>query len=71
MTTDIERELCQICAEKNHLDFLTRRVGELDHRVRELEDEIEMMNRDQLSLIFLCSVATTLCMTLSIAMLVI
>lgn len=57
--------------EKNHLDFLTRRVGELDHRVRELEDEIERMNRDQLSLIFLCTVATTLCMTLSIAMLVI
>lgn len=57
--------------EKNHLDFLTRRVGELDHRLRELEDEMERMNRDQLSLIFLCTVATTLCMTLSIAMLVI
>lgn len=57
--------------EKNHLDFLTRRVGELEHRVRELEEEMEMMKRDQLSLIFLCTVATTLCMTLSIAMLVI
>lgn len=57
--------------EKNHLDFLTRRVGELEHRLRELEDEMERMNRDQLSLIFLCTVATTLCMTLSIAMLVI
>lgn len=57
--------------EKNHLAFLTRRVGELEHRLRELEDEMERMNRDQLSLIFLCTVATTLCMTLSIAMLVI
>ena len=57
--------------EKNHLDFLTRRVGELEHRVRELEEEMEMMKRDQLSLIFLCTVATTLCMTLSIVMLVI
>ena len=56
---------------KNHREFLTRRVGELEHRVRELEDEMERMNRDQLSLIFLCTVATTLCMTLSIAMLVI
>ena len=57
--------------ENNHLDFLTRRVGEMEHRVRELEEEMERMNRDQLSLIFLCTVATTLCMTLSIAMLVI
>ena len=57
--------------ENNHLTFLTRRVGELEHRVHELEDEMERMNRDQLSLIFLCTVATTLCMTLSIAILVI
>lgn len=57
--------------EKNRFDFLTRRVGELEHRLRELEDEMERMNRDQLSLIFLCTVATTLCMILSIAMLVI
>ena len=56
--------------EKNHLAFLTRRIGELEHRLRELEDEMERMNRDQLSLIFLCTVATTLCMTLSIAMMV-
>lgn len=56
--------------EKNHLDFLTRRVGELEHRVRELEEELDRMNKDQLSLIFLCSVATVLCMTLSVVMLV-
>lgn len=51
--------------------LLSRRIGELEHRLRELEDEMERMNRDQLSLIFLCTVATTLCMTLSMVMLVI
>lgn len=56
---------------EHYLEFLRQRVGELEHRVHELEDEIESMNRDQLSLIFLCTVATTLCMTFSIAMLVI
>lgn len=57
--------------EKNRIDFLIRRVGQLEDRVYELEDELDRMNRDQLSLIFLCSVATTLCMTMTIAMLVI
>ena len=44
-----------------------------DHEgeIQELREELETMRRDQLSLIFLCTVATTLCMTLSIAMLVI
>ena len=59
------------CFPEKYLAFLSQRVGELEHRVRGLEDEMEMMNRDQLSLIFLCTVATTLCMVLSIAMLVI
>ena len=53
------------------LNHLSRRIGVLEDRVQELEDELDRMNRDQLSLIFLCTVATTLCMTLSIAMLVI
>ena len=53
-----------------YLNLLSRRIGVLEDRVQELEDEVERMNRDQLSLIFLCTVATTLCMTLSIAMLV-
>ena len=57
--------------QEHYLDFLRQRVGELEHRVYGLEMEVERMNRDQLSLIFLCTVATTLCMTLSIAMLVI
>lgn len=54
-----------------YLNLLSRRIGVLEDRVQELEDELDRMNRDQLSLIFLCTVATTLCMTLSIAMLVI
>ena len=53
-----------------YLNHLSRRIGVLEDRVQELEDEIERMNRDQLSLIFLCTVATTLCMTLSIVTLV-
>lgn len=51
--------------------FLIERLKEVEDRLYRLEDEVERMNRDQLSLIFLCTVATTLCMTLSIAMLVI
>ena len=54
-----------------YLNHLSRRIGVLEDRVQELEDEIERMNRDQLSLIFLCTVATVLCMTLSMVMLVI
>lgn len=54
-----------------YLNLLSRRIGVLEDRVQELEDELDRMNRDQLSLIFLCTVATTLCMTLSIATLVI
>lgn len=54
-----------------YLNHLSRRIGELEDRVRELEDELDRMNRDQLSLIFLCTVATVLCMTLSMVMLVI
>ena len=54
-----------------YLNHLSRRIGVFEDRVQELEDELDRMNRDQLSLIFLCTVATTLCMTLSIAMLVI
>ena len=51
--------------------FLIERLGEVEDRLYTLEDEIERMNRDQLSLIFLCTVATVLCMTLSMVMLVI
>lgn len=51
--------------------FLIERLMEVEDRLYTMEDEMERMNRDQLSLIFLCTVATTLCMTLSIAMLVI
>lgn len=51
-------------------DGLRSKVDELERRVHELEDELDRMNRDQLSLIFLCTVATTLCMTLSIVTLV-
>ena len=51
--------------------FLIERLREVEDRLYTLEDEIERMNRDQLSLIFLCTVATTLCMTLSIVTLVI
>lgn len=54
-----------------YLNLLSRRIGVLEDRVHELEDELDRMNRDQLSLIFLCSVATVLCMTLSMVMLVI
>lgn len=50
--------------------FLVERLGEVEDRQYRLEDEMERMNRDQLSLIFLCTVATTLCMTLSIAMMI-
>ena len=53
-----------------YLNHLSRRIGVLEDRVQELEDELDRMNRDQLSLIFLCTVATTLCMTLSIAMII-
>ena len=56
---------------EHYLEFLRQRVGELEHKVYGLEMEVERMNRDQLSLIFLCTVATTMCMALSIAMLVI
>ena len=51
--------------------FLIERLREVEDRLYTLEDEIERMNRDQLSLIFLCTVATVLCMTLSMVMLVI
>ena len=51
--------------------FLIERLREVEDRLYTLEDEIERMNRDQLSLIFLCTVATTMCMTLSMVMLVI
>lgn len=51
-------------------DGLRSKVDELERRVHELEDELDRMNRDQLSLIFLCTVATVLCMTLSVVMLV-
>ena len=53
------------------IQFLIERLREDEDRLCTLEDEVERINRDQLSLIFLCTVATTLCMTLSIAMLVI
>ena len=54
-----------------YLNLLSRRIGVLEDRVQELEEELDRMNRDQMSIIFLCAVATTMCMTLSIAMLVI
>ena len=54
-----------------YLNLLSRRIGVLEDRVQELEDELDRMNRDQLSLIFLCSVATTLCMVFCISLLVI
>ena len=50
--------------------FLVERLREVEDRQYRLEDEIERMNRDQLSLIFLCTVATTLCMVFCIALLV-
>ena len=50
--------------------LLVERLREVEDRQYRLEDEMERMNRDQLSLIFLCTVATTLCMTLSIAMMI-
>lgn len=53
-----------------YLNLLSRRIGVLEDRVHELEDELDRMNRDQLSLIFLCSVATVLCMTISMAVMV-
>lgn len=53
-----------------YLNHLSRRIGVLEDRVQELEDELDRMNRDQLSLIFLCSVATVLCMTISMAAMV-
>lgn len=55
---------------EHYIEFLRQSVGELEHRVHELEEELDRMNKDQLSLIFLCSVATVLCMTLSVVMLV-
>ena len=51
--------------------FLIERLREVEDRLYTMEDEMERMNRDQLSLIFLCTVATTMCMTLSMVMLVI
>lgn len=57
--------------DRNLTHFLIERLREVEDRLYTMEDEVERMNRDQLSLIFLCTVATTLCMTLSIAMLVI
>lgn len=66
-----EKDEARVSFLEHYADFLSQRVGELEHRVYGLEMEVERMNRDQLSLIFLCTVATTLCMTLSIAMLVI
>ena len=58
--------------DDSHLThFLIERLREIEDRLYTLEDEMERMNRDQLSLIFLCTVATILCMTLSIVMLVI
>ena len=66
-----ERDEARISFLEHYLEFLRQRVGELENRVYGLEMEVERMNRDQLSLIFLCTVATTMCMTLSIAMLVI
>ena len=36
-----------------------------------MEDELDRMNRDQMSIIFLCAVATTLCMIFCISLLVI
>lgn len=56
--------------DRHLIHFLVERLGEVEDRLYTLEDEIERMNRDQLSLIFLCTVATTLCMTLSIVTLV-
>lgn len=53
-----------------YLNHLSRRIGVLEDRVQELEDELDRMNRDQLSLIFLCSVVTVLCMTISMAAMV-
>ena len=50
--------------------ILIERLREVEDRLYTMEDEMERMNRDQLSLIFLCTVATTLCMTLSIAMMI-
>lgn len=41
-----------------------------DEEIHELREELETMRRDQLSLIFLCSVATVLCMTISMAAMV-
>ena len=57
--------------DRNLTHFLIERLREVEDRLYTLEDEMERMNRDQLSLIFLCTVATTLCMTLSIVTLVI
>lgn len=59
------------CFPEKYLAFLSQRVGELEHMVHELEEELDRINRDQLSLIFLCTVATTLCMVFCIALLVI
>lgn len=57
--------------DDSHLtQFLIERLREVEDRQYRLEDEMERMNRDQLSLIFLCTVATTLCMTLSIVMMI-
>lgn len=57
--------------DDSHLTyFLIERLREVEDRLYTMEDEMERMNRDQLSLIFLCTVATTLCMTLSIAMMI-
>lgn len=52
-------------------DGLRSRVDDIEDRVHELEEELDRMNRDQMSIIFLCAVATTLCMVFCIALLVI
>ena len=51
--------------------ILIERLREVEDRLYTMEDEMERMNRDQLFLIFLCTVATTLCMVFCIALLVI
>ena len=53
------------------IHILIERLREVEDRLYTMEDEMERMNRDQLSLIFLCTVATTLCMVFCIALLVI
>lgn len=56
--------------ERHQIDLLRERVYELDRAVQELDEEVERMYRDQTSIVFLCAVATTLCMVFCIALLV-